>query len=109
MKWFKPGKEAFQIYLKGDAQYEPDFVVETKTAKLICETKAAKDIESDDVQGKARAAVKWCEYASIHEKQVGGKQWAYLLIPHDAVNEAKTIQGLAASFTRKPEKTTVNV
>ena len=46
VKWFKPGKEAFQIYFKGDAQYEPDFVVETKTAKLICETKAAKDIET---------------------------------------------------------------
>ena len=45
VKWFKPGKEAFQIYLKGDAQYEPDFVVETKTAKLICEIKATKDIE----------------------------------------------------------------
>ena len=109
VKWFKPGKEAFQIYLKGDAQYEPDFVVETKTAKLICETKAAKDIESPDVQNKAKAAVKWCEYASIHEKQVGGKPWAYLLIPHDAVNEARTIQGLAASFMRKPEKTTVKV
>ena len=26
---------------------------------------------------------------------------AYLLIPHDAVNEAKTIQGLAAAFARK--------
>jgi hypothetical protein len=35
VKWFKPGKEAFQIFLKGDAQYEPDFVVETKTAKLM--------------------------------------------------------------------------
>ena len=109
VKWFKPGKEAFQIYLKGDSQYEPDFVVETKAAKLICETKASKDIETVEVQNKAKAAVKWCEYATIHEKQVGGKPWAYLLIPHDAVNEAKTIQGLAAAFTLKPEKATVKV
>jgi type III restriction enzyme len=109
VKWFKPGKEAFQIYLKGDAQYEPDFVVETKTAKLICETKAATDIETPDVQSKAKAAVKWCEHATIHEKQIGGKPWAYLLIPHDSVSDAKTIQGLAAGFTLKPEKTAVQV
>jgi len=104
VKWFKPGKEAFQIYLKGDAQYEPDFVVETKTAKLICEIKAAKDIETPDVQSKAKAAVKWCENATDHEKESGGKSWAYLLIPHDAVSDAKTIQGLAAGFTLKTPK-----
>jgi type III restriction enzyme len=109
VKWFKPGKQAFQIYLKGDTQYEPDFVVETKTAKLICETKAKKDVEALDVQNKAKAAVKWCDYATIHEKQVGGKPWAYLLIPHDAVNEAKTTQGLAAAFTLKPENPAVKV
>ncbi len=109
VKWFKPGKEAFQIYLKGDAQYEPDFVVETKTAKLICEIKATKDIETQDVQNKAKAAVKWCDHATIHEKQVGGKPWAYLLIPHDAVNEAKTIHGLGATFTLKLEKPVVKV
>jgi type III restriction enzyme len=99
VKWFKPGKEAFQIHYKGDASYEPDFVVETKTAKLICETKMAKDMNADDVQDKARAAVKWCEYATAHEMQNGGKAWAYLLIPHDAVTEPKTLQGLAAAYT----------
>jgi peptidoglycan/LPS O-acetylase OafA/YrhL len=35
--------------------------------------------------------------------------WAYLLIPHDAVDEAKTIQGLAAGFTLKSPKTAVKV
>jgi type III restriction enzyme len=109
VKWFKPGKEAFQIYLKGDAQYEPDFVVETKTAKLICEIKATKDMDAPDVQGKAKAAMKWCEHATIHEKQIGGKPWVYLLIPHDSVSDAKTIQGLAAGFTLKAPKSAVKV
>jgi type III restriction enzyme len=109
VKWFKPGKDAFHIYYRGDVPYEPDFVVETKTAKLICETKAAKDIDSVEVKDKAKAAVKWCENASNHEKEVGGKPWSYLLIPHDAVDEARTIQGLAAAFTLKPEKTAVKV
>ena len=61
------------------------------------------------MQNKAKAAVKWCEYATIHEKQVGGKPWAYLLIPHDAVSDAKTIQGLAAGFTLKAPKGAVKV
>jgi type III restriction enzyme len=96
-KWFKPGKDAFRIYYRGEVPYEPDFVVETKTAKLICETKAAKDIDSAEVRDKAKAAVKWCDNATNHEHEVGGKPWSYLLIPHDAVSEAKTIQGLTAA------------
>ena len=99
MKWFKPGKGVFQIHYKGDADYEPDFVVETKTEKLICETKMAKDIASDEVKAKAKAAVTWCEHATVHEKQQGGKPWSYLLIPHDSVTAAKTLQGLAAAHT----------
>ncbi len=66
-------------------------------------------MESYDVQSKAKAAVKWCEHATTHEKQIGGKPWAYLLIPHDAVNEARTIQGLAATFTVKSPKSAVKV
>jgi len=107
VKWFKPDKEAIRIYYKGeggDVPYEPDFVVETKTSKLICETKAAKDMKTAEVQEKAKAAVNWCEHATAHEKQIGGKPWAYLLIPHDAVTEAKTIQGLAAAYTLKALK-----
>ena len=109
VKWFKPGKDAFHIYYRGGTPYEADFVVETKRAKLICETKARKDIGSDEVKEKAKAAVEWCEHATKHENEVGGKPWSYLLIPHDVVNEAKTLQGLAAAFTLKPEKTAVKV
>ena len=109
VKWFKPGKDAFHIYYRGDVPYEPDFVVETKTAKLICETKAAREIGTAEVQEKAKAAVKWCEYATAHEEQVGGKAWSYLLIPHDVVTEAKTIQGLGAAYTQKPPTTAVAV
>jgi type III restriction enzyme len=110
VKWFKPDKEAIRIYYKGeggDVPYEPDFIVETKSLKLICETKAAKDINTAEVQEEAKAAVNWCEYATTHEKQLGGKAWAYLLIPHDAVNEAQTIQGLAARFTLKAPRIAV--
>ncbi len=107
VKWFKPGKDAFHIYYRGGDPYEPDFVVETKTAKLICETKAAKEIESAEVKDKTKAAVEWCENATKHENEVGGKPWSYLLIPHDAVDEAKTIQGLSAAYTIRAVKSSV--
>ena len=50
-----------------------DRTCRAESAKLICEIKAAKDIETPDVQSKAKAAVKWCEHATIHEKQIDGK------------------------------------
>lgn len=97
-KWFKPGKGDFQIHYKGDIAYEPDFVVETKTAKLICEPKRASEMQDETVLAKADAAAIWCEHASRHEQENGGKPWSYLLIPDDVINEAMTLQGLAASF-----------
>jgi type III restriction enzyme len=36
LKWFKPARDQFRIYYRGDQTYEPDFVVETETDKLLC-------------------------------------------------------------------------
>ena len=52
------------------------------------------------VLAKAEAASKWCSHAS----QVSEKPWRYLLIPHDAVGESKTIAGLAASHQYEATK-----
>jgi type III restriction enzyme len=107
VKWFKPAKSDFQIFYKHQNQdhpYEPDFVVETKTAKLICEPKAANEMTDEVVLTKADAAAVWCQHATEHGKQNGGKPWVYLLIPHDAIADNKTIQGLTATFTRQPRK-----
>jgi type III restriction enzyme len=85
VKWLKPSTGVFQIHYKGTIRYEPDYVVETKTGKLICDIKSAKDIKTNEVRDRANAAAKWCEYATAREKQNGGKPWSYLLIPEDAV------------------------
>ncbi len=98
-KWFKPNRGDFQIHLPGGTSYEPDFVVETRTAKFICEPKAANEMNSVDVKTKAGAATQWCQYATEHEGKNGGKPWTYLLIPHDAISENKTLKGLAATYT----------
>jgi len=101
LKWYKPAKGDFQIHYSHDKSYEPDFVVETKTDKYICEPKRASEIEDETVLAKADAATVWCEHATIHAKTYGGKSWTYLLIPHDQISEQMSLSGLASKCTHK--------
>lgn len=95
LKWLKPAKGDFQIHYAHDDEYIPDFAVETKTTRYLCEPKAKNEMTDPIVLAKARAAALWCQRATQH---AGGKPWKYLLIPHDAINESKTLAGLAATF-----------
>jgi type III restriction enzyme len=103
MKWFKPAKGDFKIHYASDASYEPDFVVEAKSAKFLCEPKAANEMTDKEVLAKAKAAAEWCTHATEHERKYNGKPWVYLLIPHDAIAENKTLAGLAAAYTYRDE------
>ena len=66
----------------------------TKVELLIfmVETKARADINTQEVQAKAAAAMRWCKHASDHAANVGTKPWKYLLVPHDDINESKQIR-----------------
>lgn len=93
-KWFKPAKGQFQIFYKlgtEQPEYIPDFVAETDSAIFMVETKARGDINTQEVQAKAAAAVQWCKHASSFTASVGGKPWKYLLVPHDEVNESRRL------------------
>jgi len=98
LKWFKPAKGDFQIHFSHEASYEPDFVVETKTEKFLCEPKRANEMTDEIVLAKADAAVTWCKHATAHAKENGGKPWRYLLIPHDQIQDQMTLAGLAARY-----------
>jgi type III restriction enzyme len=94
----KPGRNQFKIeYRRGD-QYEPDFVVETQTEKLICEVKARNELEDADVLAKARAARTWIGYANSHAETMSGKRWRYILIPHDEILGSSTLGGMISKF-----------
>jgi type III restriction enzyme len=95
LKWLKPAKGDFRIHYAHDDEYIPDFAVETKTARYLCEPKSKAEMKDDIVLAKARAASLWCQRASEH---AGGKPWKYLLIAHDAIDESKTLAGLAAAW-----------
>ena len=100
-RWFRPVAGQFNIYYRSGAnqpEYVPDFVATTANHNLIVETKAAKDMEANDVKAKAEAAVTWCKHASEFSRAQSGKPWKYLLIPHDAVAHNATVAALLGRF-----------
>ena len=99
LRWMKPASRQFEIEYASGQAYEPDFVVETQTEKLIVEVKARKEMQSEDVKAKARAALKWIGYANAHAEEVEGKPWRYILIPHDEIRENSTLVGLVNSWS----------
>lgn len=87
LKWMRPSPKQFNIYYGsgGSSKYEPDFVVETATQIFMVETKASKDLHSEDVIKKANAAQAYCQAASEWNAEHGGKPWVYALVSHDEV------------------------
>ena len=97
LKWVRPSREDLHIDYRSaqDGSYQPDFVVETADRMYLCEPKRANEMADETVLAKARAAATWCKHATDH----CDKPWTYLLIPHDQIDETKTLAGLAASYT----------
>lgn len=102
--WMKPGPNQFKIFDSEGSAYRPDFVVETKTERLIIETKRRSDMDDLEVRRKADAASLWCFIATEHHaKKNGDKPWRYALVPDDAVQPNATLDGLLSQFVRAPD------
>lgn len=102
--WMKPGPNQFKIFDSEGGAYRPDFVVETKTERLIIETKRKSDMEDVDVRRKADAASLWCWIATEHHAtKHGDKPWRYALVPDDAMQPNATLDGLLSQFVRAPD------
>ena len=102
--WMKPGPNQFKIFDSEGAAYRPDFVVETKTERLIIETKRKSDMDDVDVRRKADAASLWCWIATEHHaKKHEDKPWRYALVPDDAMQSNATLDGLLSQFVRVPD------
>jgi type III restriction enzyme len=102
LRWFKPARGQFQIWYRDGAgdtrEYQPDFVAETSDAVYMLEPKRRRDMEDPIVIAKKDAAVKWCAQAANYASQHGGRRWRYVLIPHDAISENMTVEGLVQRF-----------
>lgn len=96
--WLKPGPGVFQITYARGAKYEPDFLVETATEMLICEVKAEDQRMEETVQAKASATKVWIEAANKVASETERKPWRYALIPHNAIRESSTLDGLVNAY-----------
>ena len=102
LKWFRPAKGQFQIYYRWQGEhpeYQPDFVAETEDLFYMLEPKMSTQMTDPQVLAKKEVAVQWCQQASDYMQQHGGKPWRYLLIPHDAIAENMTLQGLCDRYS----------
>ncbi|MBI5038738.1 MAG: hypothetical protein HZC13_03070 [Nitrospirae bacterium] len=102
LKWMRPAQRQFHIYWRHNSkQYHPDFVVETEDTIYMVETKKEGAMEDSDVQEKTQAALQYCKYATEFTIQNGGKQWRYILIPHNAVQTNMSFDYLTRSCAQK--------
>lgn len=99
--WFRPVAGQFNIYYKNgvfESEYVPDFIATVDQYNLIIETKKSIDLETEQVQAKAKAAIAWCEHATDYALKHGGKPWKYCLIPHDVVLINSTLDYFVAKL-----------
>ena len=100
-KWFRPRKSQFQLFYKWGSEhreYQPDFVAEGAEHIYMLEPKAANEMQDEEVKAKRDVGVKWCALASEYAQETGEKGWQYVLIPHDAIKDNMTIDGLVARY-----------
>lgn len=102
IKWIRPTSNQFNItYDNNKRNYEPDFVVETADTIYLVETKKETDIPTEEVQEKARAALKYCQTATEYTTNNGGKPWKYILLPHDSVKYNMEFKYLVNTYEYK--------
>ena len=98
VRWLRPAREQFHIYWSnGSKRYEPDFIVETEDCIYMVETKAAKEVSSDEVQLKKQAAEEYCRNATEYTAENGGKPWRYVILAHDKVDRTAGFKYLIAT------------
>ena len=90
IKWLRPAPKQFKIWYQGGKLYEPDFIIETADRIYIVEVKSFRDMYSEDVVQKAKAAQKYCEHVNRFIK----KPWQYALLEDTMIKRSSTFAGL---------------
>ena len=104
-RWFRPARGQFQIFYKDGhdhREYQPDFVAEMEDCVLMIETKSSGMVSEVAVLAKRDAAIEWCKHATKYAQQHGGKPWKFIMVPHDAVAENRTLAALASAYEVRP-------
>lgn len=78
-------------YFFGDHQW---FVSEAEDGKYLCEVKDRTKLKDPIVEAKAKFATHWCNAAN----ECSDKEWKYLLIPDNAINQATTFTAYVSRY-----------
>lgn len=98
-KWLRPAPNQFRIYWDNNSKrYEPDFIVETETTIYMIEVKRSDQTEEETVLAKKAAAERYCKYASEYTAVHQGKDWQYLILPHNEVSRTTSMNYLTTKF-----------
>ena len=97
--WFRPQYSGFSIRRNNGENYFPDFVVETKDAKYICEVKADNEADDTDVKDKAEAAIEWCAVVTEAEAKENRKPWKYVFVKESKIDEALEFDVAVQKYT----------
>lgn len=99
IKWLRPAPNQFRIYWDNNSKrYEPDFIVETESTIYMLEVKRSDQTEEETVLAKKVAAERFCKYASEYTAANQGKDWKYLILPHNEVSRTVSMKYLATKF-----------
>ena len=102
LKWLRPAFNQFNImWNRSGERYEPDFIVETKDRIYMVEIKRDDQINTDEVQKKKAAALKYCEDATEYNNKNGKKEWKYIIIPGSEVRFNRTMKNYDEYFYNK--------
>ncbi|HPE40632.1 MAG TPA: DEAD/DEAH box helicase family protein, partial [Bacteroidales bacterium] len=95
IKWLRPAPRQFRIYWDNNTKlYEPDFIVETNETIYMIEVKRADQLEEGTVLAKKIAAERFCKYATEFTTANQGKQWKYIILPHDIITRTVNLSYL---------------
>ncbi len=87
--WLRLLRNDLPILWRSDGrQYNADLIVRDSDGKQwIVEVKSDKDVESDDVQAKRKAAIQWSNRVSADDGVEG--EWQYLLVSETDIEQSK--------------------
>lgn len=95
VKWMRPAPNQFRIYWDNNSKrYEPDFIVETENTIYMLEVKRSDQTEEETVLAKKIAAERFCKYASEYTAAYQGKDWKYIILPHNEVSRTVSMSYL---------------
>lgn len=67
--------------------YNPDFVAAADGQRWVIETKADRELQTENVQAKRQAAQRWANHVSADERV--SEQWGYLLVGETDLRQAR--------------------